>query len=43
MFPTTPLVKLGDNYFSKVSSLASGSEKIHLFCKVREQRWHEDL
>ena len=43
MFPTTPLVKLGDNYFSKVSSLASGSEKIHLLCKVREQRWHEDL
>jgi hypothetical protein len=43
MFPTTPLVKLGDNYFSKVSSLVSGSEKIHLLCKVREKRWHEDL
>jgi hypothetical protein len=43
MFPTTPFVKLGDNYFSKVSSLTAGSEKINLLCKVREQRWHEDL
>jgi hypothetical protein len=35
MFPTTPLVKLGDNHFSKVSSLTSGSE-IYV-CYVREE------
>lgn len=29
MFPTTPLVKLGDSHFSKVSSILSGSEVIH--------------
>lgn len=35
MFPTTPLVKLGDNHFSKVSSIqvTSGSEEIHLISK----------
>jgi len=36
MFPTTPLVKLGDNYFSKVSSWTSGNEKILLLPKVQE-------
>jgi UDP-N-acetylglucosamine pyrophosphorylase len=43
MFPTTPLVKLGDNNFSKVSSLTKGSREIHLLCKVKKHRCHEDL
>jgi UDP-N-acetylglucosamine pyrophosphorylase len=45
MFPTTPLVKLGDNHFSKVSSLTSGSEKVNLLYKVKKKkhRCHKDL